>query len=237
MIYAALFLFVGLPVYYATGYAMPLHTTFSILVYFAATSPPPRWTRFLHPVLVSSLLTVLGIWALGAINGESLHHTLAQYRTGTKYLQIWAAKSTTTAAEPRPLPLPGAGDIFASVLDVSIVALALPMYRYRRELRQHFLAIVVPNVVLSAASLFVYPPLCHAALGISAPRSLAFASRSLTLALAVPATTNLGGDPSTAAAVAIMSGIAGVLFGRRMLALMRIPEGQFAFFPLSFDSH
>ncbi|KAH7029214.1 LrgB-like family-domain-containing protein [Microdochium trichocladiopsis] len=220
LVYASLFLFVGLPVYYIAGYAMPAHTTFSILTYFAATSPPPRWTRFLHPVLVSSLLTVLGIWALGAIKGDSLYEALGQYRTGTKYLQLW------TSSQKLSLPLPGAGDVFGSVLDVSIVALALPMYRYRRELRQHFPAIVLPNVVLSAASLFAYPPLCHA-VGISAPRSLAFASRSLTLALAIPATANLGGEASTVAAVAIMSGISGVLFGRRMLALMRIPEDDY----------
>ncbi|KXJ90317.1 LrgB-like family-domain-containing protein [Microdochium bolleyi] len=219
--YVVLFLSVGLPVYYAAGYAMPLHTTFSIITYFAATSPPPRYTRFLHPVLVSSLLTVLGIWALGATTGEPLNQTLSQYRTGTKYLQLW---TTTTRG---PLPAPGAGDIFASVLDVSIVALALPMYRYRRELRQHFLAIALPNIALSAASLFAYPPLCHALLGIDPRRSLAFASRSLTLALAIPATANLGGDSSTVAAVAIMSGIAGVLVGRRMLALMRIPEDDY----------
>lgn len=222
--YLTLFIFIGLPVYYTTGYAMPMHTTFSILTYFAAISPPPKWAKFLHPVLVSSLLTVLGIWALGAIRRDSLNTTLTQYRTGSKYLQLWTTTPSPSSSTTK-LPLPGAGDIFASVLDVSIVALALPMYRYRRELRQHFLAIVVPNVVLSAASLFVYPPLCHA-VGISAQRSLAFASRSLTLALAMPATANLGGDSSTVAAVAIMSGISGVLFGRWMLKMMRIPEGR-----------
>ena len=121
--------------------------------------------------------------------------------------------------------MPGAGDIFGSVLDASIVALALPMFSYRQELRRHFFAIVIPNVVISIGSLFGYPAMCYA-IGISSKRSLAFASRSLTLALATPATKNLGGDVNTNAALAIMSGIMGVLVGQRILAWLKIPEGE-----------
>lgn len=99
------------------------------------------------------------------------------------------------------------------------------MYTYRRELKAHFAAIIIPNIILSIGSLFVYPILCFA-IGISAERSLAFAARSLTLALARPAMDNLGGDVNTVSAVAIMSGIIGALVGGRMLDLMRIPEGM-----------
>ncbi|CRK36027.1 hypothetical protein BN1708_006885, partial [Verticillium longisporum] len=100
------------------------------------------------------------------------------------------------------------------------------MYQYRRELRAHFLAIVLPNLVLAVASLFCYPVVCFA-VGIEARRALAFASRSLTLALAIPATENLGGDVNAVAALAIFSGIAGVLIGERMLRWMRIPEDDY----------
>ncbi|RTE76041.1 hypothetical protein BHE90_009505 [Fusarium euwallaceae] len=62
------------------------------------------------------------------------------------------------------------------------------------------------------------------AIGISAEHSLALASRSLTVALAIPATENLGGDLSTVAAVAVMSGIIGALIGQRLLNWMRIPK-------------
>lgn len=106
------------------------------------------------------------------------------------------------------------------------MSFALPVYQYRRELRQHLAAILVPNIAISIGSLFAYPTICYA-IGISAPRSLAFAARSLTLALAVPATANLGGDVNTVAALAIMSGIVGVLVGQRMLAWLKIPEGEF----------
>jgi len=87
-----------------------------------------------------------------------------------------------------------------------------------------FLPIVIPNVAMSIASLFGYPAVCHA-LGISGSRSLSFASRSLTLALAQPATQNLGGDPSMVAVLCIFSGIMGVMLGPSMLKLLRIAEG------------
>ena len=216
--YTFLFLFVGLPVYFAAGYAMPAQLTFNVLAYFAALSLPAKWRQFLHPVLVSSLITVLGIWILGLTQGENLDEVLDSYKTGSNYLKLWDGDKN--------IPLPGAGDVFSTVLDASIVALALPMYNYRHELQRHFFTIVIPNVVISVASLFGYPALCYA-IGISAKRSLAFAARSLTLALATPAVRNLGGDLNTVAAVAIMSGILGVLIGPKMLAWLRIPEGEF----------
>lgn len=197
---------------------MPLHLTFTILAYFAAMAIPPRWRQYLHPVLVSSLVTVLGIWVLGLARGQDLKATLTAYRVGLKYLQLWEGVQ-------RHGKLPGAGDLLGSVLDVSIVSLALPMFRYRRELKEHFVAVIVPNVLISAGSLFVYPYICYR-IGISADRSLAFAARSLTLALAIPAVENLGGDTNTVGAVAIMSGIVGALVGWRILTWLRIPEGE-----------
>ncbi|KAH8694668.1 LrgB-like family-domain-containing protein [Ilyonectria robusta] len=216
--FIALFLFVGIPLYYSTGYAMVAHLTLNILAYMAAMAIPGAWKQYLHPVLVSSLLTVLSIWALAAIRGDDLTTTLTAYRTGAKYLKLWQNTHSQL--------LPGAGDVFGTLLDASIVALALPMFQYRRELRAHFISIVAPNVAISVGSLLAYPPLCRA-IGISASRSLAFASRSLTLALAVPATSNLGGDVNTVAALAIISGILGVIFGSRILAWLRVPEDDY----------
>ncbi|KAE8447967.1 hypothetical protein EG329_010039 [Mollisiaceae sp. DMI_Dod_QoI] len=216
--YLILFLFIGLPIYYITGYAMPAQLTFNVLAYFAALALPARWRQFLHPVLVSSAITVLAVYALGAIRADSLDTSLDKYRTGTTYLSLWESKPN--------LPLPGAGDVLVSVLDAGIVALALPMFAYRQELRRHFFAIVIPNVTISIGSLFGYPAICYA-IGISAERSLAFAGRSLTLALATPAVKNLGGDANTVSALAIMSGILGALVGVQMLDYMRIPEDDY----------
>ncbi|CAK7210462.1 hypothetical protein SEUCBS140593_000832 [Sporothrix eucalyptigena] len=218
LLFASVSLFVGLPLYYTTGYAMPLQLSVNILMFFGAMSLPPSWRQILHPVLVSAFSTLLVIWLLGRVHGDGLFTTLDKYRPGNTYLVLWESSPSSL--------MPGAGDMLASALDASIVSLALPMYQYRYELKVHFWAIVVPNIVLSIASLFAYPVVCYH-IGISATRSLAFTSRSLTLALATPAVRNLGGDINTVAAVAILSGVLGVLIGRRVLAWLRIPEDDY----------
>lgn len=220
--YLAIFLFVGLPIYYTTGYAMPAQLTLNILAYFAALSLPATWRKFLHPVLVSAGITIIGIWILGLVRGDSLATSIHAYRTHTTYLSLWSGSGTT-------LPLPGAGDILVSVLDAGIVALALPMFSYRLELKRHFIAIILPNISVSIASLFAYPPLCYA-IGISVSRSLAFPVRSLTLAFAAPAAANLGGDANTAGALAICSGILGALVGPQFLNWLGIPDGELCSF-------
>ncbi|GAB7354264.1 hypothetical protein MBLNU459_g4796t1 [Dothideomycetes sp. NU459] len=216
--YVALFTFIGLPVYYGAGYAMPAQLTLNIIFFFAALRLPPRYKTYLHPVLVSSAFTILGIWVLALIRQNSLDDGLEAYTTKNKYTQLWH--------NVKGLGPPGAGDIFGSVLDVSIVALGLPMFRYRNELKARFMTIIIPNVVISIGSLFAYPVFCHA-IGISGPRGLAFASRSLTLALATPATKNLGGDAYTVAPLCIFSGIAGVIVGPAGLNLLKIPKDDY----------
>ena len=127
--YGTIFVFIGVPTYYSTGYAMPIQLSSNVLAYIAALALPGRYKRFLHPVLVSSAITILAIWVLALSHRTSLKHGLEEYSTKTRYLQLWNAD--------KGLRKPGAGDVFSSILDVSIVALSLPMYNYRNELKQH----------------------------------------------------------------------------------------------------
>lgn len=217
--YTALFIFIGIPTYYAVGYAMPIQLSLNVIFFFLALRIPPPYKTYLHPVLVASAFTIVGVWILSLIRGHSLDDALEAYTTGSKYTQLWDME--------KGIAPPGAGDIFGSVLDVSIVALGLPMFRYRNELKARYVSIIIPNIVVSIGSLFLYPMFCHA-IGISGPRSLAFASRSLTLALATPATKNLGGDSYTIAPLALFSGIMGVVIGPSGLNLLRIPKGAFS---------
>jgi hypothetical protein len=127
--YATILISVGLPIYYATSYPMPAQLTINILAYFAALAMPPKHKRFLHPVLVSSLITVFSIWILALSRRQSLRDGLEAYSTKTRYINLWDGQ--------KGLRDSGAGDIFSSLLDVSIVALALPMFNYRHELKRH----------------------------------------------------------------------------------------------------
>lgn len=213
--YVLLLFFVGVPIYYTTHSPLVLHLTLTILSYKTSTSLPIRYQTYLHPVLTTSLLTILTIYLFAITKLHPLSQALQTYRTSSKY---WTPST------------PGAADILATLLDASITSLALPMFTHRQQLYHHYPSILIPSISISIGSLLAYPPLCTA-LGIGPERSLAFASRSLTLALAAPATENLGGDGRTAAALAIVSGIVGVVFGPWILGFLRIPEGV-SLFPL-----
>ncbi|RDI78758.1 hypothetical protein Vi05172_g11265 [Venturia inaequalis] len=216
--YMMILFLIGLPIYLATNYAMPAQLSLNVLAYFLALKLPPNWRRFLHPALVASVVTICGIYILAMCRGDDFHDGLLAYQTKTKYQQLFSGKTD--------LPKPGAGDFLSSILDVSIVALALPMYQYRQELKRSFFPIIIPTISIAIASLFGYPYLCHA-IGISPGRSLSFPSRSLTLALATPATQNLGGDLSLVAVLCILSGIMGVLIGPQLLDLLKIPQDDY----------
>lgn len=223
--YLCLFIFIGIPVYYSTSYTMPIFLSFNVLMFFGANAIPPKIRRVAHPVIITALFSVLGIWVIALTQSMSLEDGLSLYKIDSNYLQYFRG----TAG----LPLPGAGDILSSMLDASIVSLAMPMFQHRHDLRRYFLAILGPVVALTVPSLFGYPPVCFA-LGISATRSLAMAPRSVTLALAQLSAENLGGDTSAISPIAVVSGISGPIFGPTILRLLRIPKGMLSL--NSFDS-
>jgi putative effector of murein hydrolase len=207
----------SLPVLYTTGYTLPSHLTLTILSFFAALSVPKKFQRIAHPVLTCSALTILGVYILSTPTHTPFKAALKTYRTGTTYLSLFRHSASA---------LPGAGDIFASLLDVSIVALALPMYSHRRSLLQHLPLILLPALLLAVGSLTLYPLVC-AHIGISPQRAISFSARSLTLALATPAVQNLGGDTQFLAVLCITSGIFGVLVAPRLLRVLKVAEGEF----------
>jgi len=109
------------------GIPTPIQLSFNILAYLTALQLPAQWRRLLHPVSVSSLITVLGVWIFALIRGNSLN-VLHAYKIGTEYMQLWQGQRVSNL---------GVGDLFSSILDVSIFALALSMFQYWHELRRH----------------------------------------------------------------------------------------------------
>jgi hypothetical protein len=144
--YLAILFLVGLPIFFTTGYAMPAQLPVNILAYFLALELPPLWRRYLHPALVASVITIVGVYILTACRGQDFTDGLLDYRTRTTYLRLFSGHD-----QPRP----GAGDFLSSVLDVSIVALAMPMYQYRSELKRSV------RLLLSFPSFPLSSPISH----------------------------------------------------------------------------
>jgi hypothetical protein len=70
---------IGIGVYVGTGYSMPAQLPLNVLTFFLAMRIPPRVRRFIHPIFPCAAFTILGIFALAAIKGESLDDGLFYY--------------------------------------------------------------------------------------------------------------------------------------------------------------
>ena len=181
---------IGLPLYFILDFALLLFLSINLLTFIAAiTIVPPRVRRFLHPILSTSVATVLLIWALGAIKGLSIKEALAQYSIGdARYTDLWNPAGYQG-------PVPGAGDVLFSTLDAGIVALAIPMYRYRKDLRDNFFRMMGVLVPCALLSLFVWPTIGRF-VGLDAVRNLAFSARFMSTPLAIEMANTVGADES-----------------------------------------
>ncbi len=103
----------------------------------------------------------------------------------------------------------GAGDMAISVLNAGIVAWGLKLFECRAQLLSRAGMCALAVATAAALANVVCGPLLVYAMGMRpAGRALAFAARSVTLALAGPAMASLGGDVGLNAAMVVFNGIA-----------------------------
>lgn len=215
--------------YYFSWYIMPFQLFTAICMFFIVTDAPllpnPKYKKFLHPVICSVAL----FWIVELISSLIKHRQikyflsdLREYKVGTTYLTLF----TNTSVSGPNKNWPGAGDIFSSCMDVSIVALSMPMYTYRSDLKKHFVVLLIPTISLCAATLMLNPFICYN-IGISSYNSIGFIGRSITLALGMPVIENFEGSVTVMAVITVLSGIVGALSGGPMLDFFRVPRDDF----------
>ncbi len=215
---------VGLPVARATGCGTALDTcvlfalwTGTLAAQAAAKCAPPALVRTyprVHVVLVTALNAVL--WtSLGTIaflaararsssSSSSIDVALAQFSTGTSLADLIHPLSSSPAS-PSSI---GAGDIASSILDAGIVSWGLKLFECRAQLLSRAGLTTLAAGAIFAVANIVCGPLLVRAMGLAPPaKALAFAARSVTLALAGPAMTNLGGDVGLNAAMVVFNGV------------------------------
>uniref|UniRef100_A0A060T9U2 ARAD1B02156p n=1 Tax=Blastobotrys adeninivorans TaxID=409370 RepID=A0A060T9U2_BLAAD len=212
---------IGLIIYLTTGYAIILHLAIVVLTFFSTRIIPPQYRRYLHPIPICGGASIFFIYLFALLRQETVYTNLHAFKTGRNYLTLF---DTADYGGVKP----GAGDILSSLLDVSIMALAMPMYNYRTDLKRHFFQLVIPSLVAGLASFLIYPPVAYAC-GIESTRALAFMARSVTLALAMPITAAVGGSSTLISVMAILSGVFGVLFGQTFLGRrwLRVREDDY----------
>ncbi|GAA3529101.1 LrgB family protein [Zobellella aerophila] len=151
--------------------------------------------RFKSPLLNPILLPALVLMALLAVADLDL----ADYRQGT-----------------RPLSL---------LLDMAVVAFALPLYQQAAQIRRQLLPILACcglSVLISVGT-----TLLIGALVAARPELLAsVATKSITTPLAMSVSASLGGIPAIAAGLVIIVGMMGAIIGFPLMRLAGIRDPQ-----------
>ncbi|KJR88095.1 uncharacterized protein SPSK_07108 [Sporothrix schenckii 1099-18] len=171
-----------------------------------------RARSILATLLNAVLWTSLGTIAYLAVKAAARHHAvgdaLSAFSTGTSLADLIAG--TRSRAGGRPPRSLGAGDVAAAVLDAGIVSWGLKLFECRAQLLSRAgLTTLAVGAIVAAGNIVCGPLLVHAmGSGLVSPaKQLSFAARSVTLALAGPAMTNLGGDVGLNAAMVVFNGI------------------------------
>lgn len=182
-------------------------TTFATFVYGARL--PASITKIVHPLIISTILTLGVIYVTSAATGSDFIATLKTYKVGTFDVRKC-----------------GAADIMLFLLGPSVVSFAISMYSRRQLLKENLLIVVAAMLVSSVGGLFgtaFFVRLIR--LGGSTGGlmvRLSTLSRNVTTALAMACTAILGGDVSLGVLIVVITGVLGATYGRTLLDAMGI---------------
>jgi putative effector of murein hydrolase len=228
---------VGLPLRYATQADVPLSTFLLFAIWLTTltiqstikttTYPLPRRLRTLltglsNSVLWTALAMTAYVFADATLSNRPLPTMLATLQTNTPLSTLLVRTATssppTTPNNPTPLssntsgrnnPPTTAGDLALTLLNSSLVTWGLTLASHRSTLLSRAgLTTCTVSSLLALFNLLCGPAFAHAALGVGpGARAVAFAARSVTIALAGPVMNALGGDGGLNAAMVVGSGI------------------------------
>ncbi|KAJ6446701.1 Ribonuclease Z 1 [Purpureocillium lavendulum] len=195
----------------------------------------------MNPVLGTTLLLIAYTRSKAALKVGGLPEVLATLSSGTPLYSLWNSL-LTRQSPPRgpkawirflrrqhpsqdPKTWFGAGDFALSILECGLFTWGFKLYECRRQLFS-LVGLGVSLVCIAVASANVFLSVLIArSLDLATPESLAFASRSTTLALSKPAMTAIGGNLAINAMIVVSNGILGQLifpFALERLGVQRV---------------
>lgn len=122
------------------------------------------------------------------------------------------------------------------LLGPATVALAIPLYRQIRSVRESWLAITV-TVLLGSLAAAISSVGIAWLLGASRLTLLSLAPKSVTTPVAMGIAEQLGGLPTLTAVVVILSGITGAMTASGLLKLVRIRDARASGLAIGIASH
>lgn len=234
-IWLSLLTIVGLPVYLATGYILPFDL-FSITLFWVASVQFQRSLRssqsllrfnrlrslvliFCNPILITWAVATAYMYAKAACAGKSIEFVIRDFRHFNSL-----SKCIIHIMEDHNVPAHlGAGDLAGLLLDAGVACMGFKMYEYRSELWLSLGTVSLTCTALAAISVFLNVLVAHGC-GLQGADAVAFAGRSATLALGIPAIENIGGSTTLASSIAVFSGIVFQMAGNWLFSVLHIDD-------------
>lgn len=195
---------------YATTVRTVFHFIATVATYVWASLLPTGFTKFVHPLVVSTILT-WGLMQFTAMaTGDTFKAVLKTYKAGSLN---WVDS--------------GAGDHLLNLLGPSVISFAIAMYSRKKLLKENFFVVVVAMLISAGGGLFGTAAFVRA-INLGGKNGslvrLSVLSRNVTTALAMAVTSILEGNISIAASVVVLTGIFAATFGRSILTSMGIHD-------------
>ncbi|KAI1213577.1 uncharacterized protein F4807DRAFT_450053 [Annulohypoxylon truncatum] len=226
---------VGIPVSIATRYETPFEALCFVLFWILSVQfqrslkAPCRLQRLpglrstvvilANPVMVTWALGTGYLWIKTAYTKQTIGITISEFhRHNTLVEGIMAIMDGGNLTSHI-----GAGDLSGLVLDAGIVCLGFKMFEYRKELWESCVTVFTTCAILAVVNVFLNVLIAHV-IGLKSTDALAFAARSVTIALGVPAIQNLGGSATIMSAMVIFGGILFQMAGDWVFSIMGIQD-------------
>ena len=195
-----------------SDYATPIRTIFmffgTVFTYVFGARLPSSFTKIVHPLVTSTVGTLLLTQLDAAVTESSFADVLKSYKAGSL----------------SPFQT-GAGDLLLFLLGPAVGCLSVAMYSRKKIMAENLPVVIAAMLCSSLGGIFGtawYVRLLQ--IGSSTAVRLSLLSRNVTTALAIVITQMLGGDMAIAASVVVLTGIFGATIGRGLLDAFKIDD-------------
>lgn len=230
-----LLLTIGIPVYFATGFDIPFEAIYFVLVWtcclqlLRSLKTSRGLLRFpgvlsilvilANPVLVTSGFGTVYFWIKTTLTNMTIDQVVTNFR---KHETL--AEAVTHVTEYHDISRHiGAGDLACGILDAGILCLGMKMFEYRRELGACVCSVMSTCLVIAVTNVFLNVVLARE-MGLETEEALAFAAKSVTIALGVPAVQKVNGSTALMSALCIFSGMLFQMSGNYIFKVLGIDD-------------
>eukprot|EP00588_Corethron_pennatum_P011713 CAMPEP_0194278470 /NCGR_PEP_ID=MMETSP0169-20130528/11251_1 /TAXON_ID=218684 /ORGANISM="Corethron pennatum, Strain L29A3" /LENGTH=487 /DNA_ID=CAMNT_0039022663 /DNA_START=36 /DNA_END=1499 /DNA_ORIENTATION=+ len=189
----------------------PARTAFlgaaTLCTYVYGARLPPSFVKIVHPLMVSTALTLLAIRGLAAATGATFDSVLGAYKCG----KMWSADA-------------GAGDVLLHLLGPSVQAFSIAMYGRRKLMASNFATMALATLVSAGGGLFATAAFVRLIRMASGVARISVLPRNVTTALAIAISQILEGNIAITASVVVLTGVFAATVGAAALDAVKIKD-------------